>query len=210
MPVLKGSVTFTRFKVEQKGERPRDVKRWLSRGFKSHAFEPLDKDSEEDVSAGWVELEDVDKVDLAPSSLMYGEYVLVSYRIDKLRVPGATVRAELESWGNTFEASNGRPPRRAERAEQRELIVKKLRRRAIPISKTHDVSWNLTTGHLQIWTTARGIIDEIQTTLEKQFELRLEPLAPGAFAAALGLTPEAEALLSPTTELLGSAALGGE
>lgn len=211
MPVIRGPITFARFRVEQVDERPADVKRWLSRGFRAHAFEPLDPAGEDDVSSGWVEIEDADQTELAPSRLIHGEYVLVAYRVDRLRVPAAQVRAELDKWTRAFEANNKRPPRRAERAEEREAIVARLRKRAFPVSKTHDVSWNLSTDQLQIWSTSRKVVDEIEAALEKQFHLRLHALAPGAYSSLLRLPAEAEALLAPTSELMPdvAAVVGG-
>ncbi|MCK6545810.1 recombination-associated protein RdgC [Myxococcota bacterium] len=196
-------MTFSRFRVEQKGERPRDVKRWLARGFKAHAFEPLDKSSDEEVATGWVEIEDRERTDLTPSSLLFGEWVLVSWRVDRIKVPTAAVKDELDAWSRVFEGQNGRPPRRAEKKEEKEHVVQRLRKRAFPIVKTHDVSWNLETNQLQIWTTSKKTVDEIVEALEKLFELRLQPLSPGAYTHQLELAPDVEALLAPTAELLG-------
>lgn len=204
MPVLKGPITFSRFRVEHKGERPKDIKRSLSRGFKAHAFEPLDKSSDEESASGWVEIEDRDRVDLTPTSLMYGDWVLVSWRIDRIRVPGAAVREELETWGKSFEEKNGRPPRRAEKKEEREVVVQRLRKRAFPSIQTHDVSWNLASDQLQIWSTSKKVVDEIQESLEKMFELRLQALSPGAYVHQLKLPEDAEGLLAPTAELIGA------
>lgn len=208
MPILKGATTFSRFRATPKGERPKDVKRWLSRGFRDRAFEPLDKNGEEDSSGGFVELEDADQTELAPQSFLHGELVLISYRIDRIRVPAAAIRAELEAWSKTFAERESRPPRRSERAEEKENIAHKLKKRAFPTTKLTDVSYSLKSEHLQIWTTQRSVVDEIQTALEEALDLRLLPLGPGAYASSLDLDDEAEANLAPTAELLRDPAFG--
>src|SRR5262245_37862846 len=103
MPVLRGAITFCRFRAESIGDRPKDVKRWLSRGFRARAFEPIDPSTDTDRSAGWVEIEDTEKTELAPQSFLHGEYVLVTWRIDRLRVPASIVKSELDAWSKKFE-----------------------------------------------------------------------------------------------------------
>lgn len=208
MPILKGAMTFSRFRATPKSERPKDVKRWLTRGFRDRAFEPLDKSGEEDQSGGFVELEDFERTELAPTSFLHGELVLLSYRIDRLRVPAATIRTEVDSWARAFTERESRPPRRSERAEEKETITRRLKKRAFPSTKVTDVSYSLKSEHLQIWTTQRSVVDEIQTALEEALDLRIVPLAPGAYASTLDLDDDAEANLAPTAELLRDPAFG--
>lgn len=201
-------MTFARFRAESKGERPKDVKRWLARGFRAKAFEPLDKNGEEDTSGGFVELEDAESTKLEPSSFLYGELVLITYRIERLRVPAAAIRAELEVWSKAFAEKEGRPPRRAEKKNEKEVISKRLKKRAFPSNKLTDVSYSLQSGHLQIWSTARSVVDEIQEALEQALDLRLVALAPGTYANTLELDSDAESALAPTAELLRDPAFG--
>src|SRR5512140_2807835 len=98
MPILRGSVTFARFRVDPSKKVPSDVRRWLVRGLQAAAFEPIDRKSDDDVAAGFVELEDRDRTEFSPSALFYGERALFSWRIDKLRVPAGQLRDELDRW----------------------------------------------------------------------------------------------------------------
>ena len=202
MPVKKGSMTFSRFRAEPKGERAKDERRWLARGFRSKAFEPLEKNSEEDTASGFVELENKDSTELAPASFIFGDYALVSWRIDRLRVPSPMIKAEVEAWARAFEEREGRPPRRAELREEKELITQKLRRRAFPKTTLTDVSWGLTSQDVLIWTTQRRVVDEIQAAMEHAFDVKLQALSPGAYADRLDLGAAKEDLLAPTAELI--------
>jgi recombination associated protein RdgC len=65
MPVKKGPVTFARFRAFATKPKAKDQRRSHATALRRHAFEPLDREAEEDRSAGWVELDDPDKSELA-------------------------------------------------------------------------------------------------------------------------------------------------
>lgn len=200
MPVLRGAVTFSRFLVEATEEAPADLKRWLTKALKARAFVPIDRRSEEERAAGFVELENHDASDFATGNLHYGEYALFGYRIDQIRVPGPVLRAELDKWATAFEKEKGRPPSRGEKAENRASIRQVLRNRAVPSTKVHDLSWNLKTQQLQVWAASRTAVEEVMNAVETAFKVKLHPLVPAAMAQRTGID---EAALGPTAELLG-------
>ncbi|MCE9672488.1 recombination-associated protein RdgC [Myxococcus stipitatus] len=200
MPVLRGAVTFSRFRVEPTKEAPSDIKRWLQRGLKAHAFEPIDRKSEDDRAAGFVELENADAVDFAVSRLFYGEYALFSFRIDTLKVPAPAMKQELAKWTTQFEAENDRPPSRGEKTQAKGQIKQMLRNRATPRTSVLDVSWNQTTQQMQIWAASRKVVEEIVIALENALGLKLVGLTPAAIAQMSGID---EGALGPTAELIG-------
>jgi recombination associated protein RdgC len=201
MPVLSGAVTFSRFRSEPTGNAPSDVKRWLAKGLKSGAFEPIDlKKTEDERAAGFVELENPDSVDFSTGSVLYGEYALFGFRVDTVKVPAAVLKAELGKWATSFEKQNGRAPTRGEKAENRASLRHMLRQRAVPSTKVHDVSWNLKTSQVQLWAASRKAVDEILLALETAFEVKLQPLVPASLAARAGIADDA---LIPTPELIG-------
>lgn len=195
MPILRGSVTFSRFRVKTEKHAPSDAKKWLLKGLQAHAFEALDRKGDEDRAAGFVELESADGTDFAPSALFFGERALFSWRIDTLKIPGPVVKAELEKWKASFEKEQGRRPSRGETTEHRGALRQKLRSQATPVTKTHDVAWNLKAGELQLWTSSRKVVEEVAVALEESFAAKLTPLTPGAKTE--------EGALSPTPELMG-------
>jgi len=167
----------------------------MVRGLQAAAFEPIDRKSDDDVAAGFVELEDRDRAEFAPSALFYGERALFSWRIDKLRVPAGQLRDELERWAQQFELENERKPSRSEKAQHKAAVRQKLRSEAVPVTRTHDVAWNLKTGEVQVWSASRKVVDEIAGVLETNLEVRLVPPLGSALAD--------EAELRPTLELAG-------
>lgn len=195
MPILKGAVTFARFRVEGYDERE---KSWITKNLKVHPFEPIRKSSEDERSAGWVELENRDAVDFATGGVHYGEYALFSYRVDVLKVPGGQLREELDKWLKVFEAEHTRPANRREKNDARAALKQKLRQQLSPKVKTFDVSWNLKTQDLQIWAASRKSVEEVEGALEKSFGIKLLALAPSTAAQSLGVKEED---LTPTPEL---------
>ena len=203
MPIQQGAVTFARFMAEARKPRSKDVRRSLAKDLRSQAFQPLDRLGEQERTTGWVELDDADSVELPPSRFLFGSHLLVAYRIDQRKVPAAMVKRELDGWARDFLSRQNRSPKRIERAEQKELIVKRLRKRAFVTTQTIDVSWNLDSDEVLIWSPARKTVDEIHVALEETFDLRLHSKSPGALADATGARA---ASLAPTVALFGDAA----
>ncbi|HVG61525.1 MAG TPA: recombination-associated protein RdgC [Hyalangium sp.] len=200
MPILRGAVTFSRFLVQPDEGAPSDLKRSLSRTLKARAFAPIERRSEEERAAGFVELENHDSTEFPAGALFYGEYALFGYRIDQIKVPGPVLRAEVDKWAAAFQKEKGRPPSRGEKAENRSSVRQMLRNRAVPLTKVHDVSWNLKSQQLQIWAASRKAVDEVLSALETGFKVKLIPLNPASAAARMGIEDSA---LGPTAELIG-------
>jgi recombination associated protein RdgC len=199
MPILRGAVTFARFRTES-GKAPRDTRRWLGRGLARGAFEPIDvARGEDDRSAGFVALADADSTDFESGVLERGR-ALFAFRIDTIRVKASAVRPELERWAAAFASEHRRAPTRGEKAGAKDEIRHRLRKRQPPTTRVFDVSWSLEAGELQIWAASRKAVEEIAAAIEVAFEVKLAPLSAGAQAVLAGV---AEGALSPTAELLG-------
>jgi len=199
MPVLRGAVTFARFRVET-GKLPQPTRRWLARGLARGAFRPIDvKRGEDDRSAGFVALEDPGSTDFAAGGLERG-HALFAWRVDTIRVKAAAVRAELERWAAAFEAEHRRPPARGEKATARDQIRHGLRQRQEPTTRTFDVSWSLETGELLVWAAASKVVEEASAAIEAAFEVKLSPRSVSAQAVGAGIAEDA---LAPTAELVG-------
>lgn len=201
MPILRGAVTFARYRAEL--SEPGDLKRVLLKGLKTHAFEPIEPNSEDARAAGFAELENPEATEFSPGALHYGERALFTWRVDQIKIPGAQLKAELDKWTQTFEREQGRKPSRGEKTAQKNELRDRLRKRAIPVTKTHDLAWNLKTGELQIWSASRKVIDEIVGAVETAFQARVIAQVPGAVASAAGFD---DAAFKPTPELAGAEA----
>jgi len=192
MPIRKGTVSCSRFRIE--GTVPKDVKKWLTKTLKQGAFEPIDPKGDEDRAAGFVELEDDRATNFSAGALFEGMYALFAWRVEKIRMPASTIRAELGEWAKKFEEKNGRNPGRKEKADQKDLIRKGLRSKTPPVSSVSDLSYELTSGELLVWASSTGIVEEVQAVLESGLGVRLIPRVPASFVSpsvldSLGPTP---------------------
>jgi recombination associated protein RdgC len=196
MPIRKGSISCSRFLVE--GGIPKDPKKWLVHALKKSAFEPIDPKTDEERTAGFVELEDENATSFG-TGLFEGEHAIFSWRVDKIRIPGAAVRAEVAAFAQKYEAKNGRPPSRGQKTEQKDLIRRGLRAKTPAVTKVHDVSLEVKSKHVLVWSASTSIVEEVQGALELGLETKLLPCTPQQTVGASVLET-----LSPTPELFGS------
>jgi DNA recombination-dependent growth factor C len=123
--------------------------------------------------------------------------------VDQIKIPGAQLKAAMDKWTQTFEREQDRKPSRGEKTAQKYELRDQLRKRAVPVTKTHDLAWNLKTGDLQIWSASRKVVDEIVGAVETAFQARVIPQVPGSIAQAVGYD---DAAFKPTAELAGAEA----
>ncbi|MGQ0507383.1 MAG: recombination-associated protein RdgC [Myxococcaceae bacterium] len=200
MPILRGNVTFARYRVEHEKKSPSEFRRWFVNALKSQAFQPIDRKGDHDRAAGFAELEDAEKAAFNVSSLFYGERALFCWRVDQIKIPAAMLREELQRWEQKFVEENERKPAKSEKSKMKAELRDRLRNKVPPVTKTHDVAWNLKSQELQLWSSSRKTIDEILVAIEEAFDAKLTPRVPGAMAASQGVEDKA---LLPTASLVG-------
>lgn len=200
MPLVHGSVSFSRFLVKTgKAFKLQDARKSLGRILKTRAFEPIDRRTDDERASGFVELENNDAVEFPVSSIFHAEHALFSFRVDTLRIPSAALKQEVSNWEKQFQAENDRAPSRKELADAKSNAKQLLRNKATVSTRAHDVSWNLKTGHMQIWAGSRKSVEEVQAAVESALSIELVPRVPGAMVDE----DIDEALIGPTVELLG-------
>lgn len=198
MPIRKGSATFARFAVAWGADRPKEPKGAVVSALKKHPFEPLDPEDETDHSEGFVEFEDHDSVEFRGGSIVYGEHALVAFRRDRLRVPAPLLRRELDRFAKEFEAKRKRTPSRPELAEQRELLIRQLKKKLVPSTRITELSYNLKTDRVFIYSGARREIEHLQGLLMDALGVELVEQD----AAYLARSAKASAI-RPTAALFG-------
>ncbi len=204
MPLLKGTATFSRYRVEPSGRAvtsTQDKKRPktdIAKALRLHAFQPLERDGEDERAQGFVELADRNRSEFSAGATYQGDFALFSYRVDEIRIPSAAVRSELEAWQQRFVSENQRPPGKKEKSAAKDEIRHTLKSRYPVATKTFDVSMNLENGHAQLWAGSRKAVDELQDAVEQALGVKLVPVSPLTVAQQLGI---AEKALSPTPAL---------
>ncbi len=200
MPALRGSLTARRYRTT--GELPKDVRGRVVRGLRSHAFLPIDPDSDLERSVGWVCLRDSEDVDFSADKVFSGERVMLGLRIDVLKPPAGEVRREL----GRRERERGKAFSRGEKTALKAEIVRKLRKRSFVRTRVLDVVWTPAqggskrgAGRLHFFSRTKAANEALVELFSKSFGLAIDPEGPAAWATDAGADKKKP---DPTPELL--------
>ena len=196
MGLMKGPITYRKFYVRGAlAESPH--KKYLER-IRARGFKPLTP--EDDAAAvGWVPVERPydDEVSFRAESVFFGGYLALAIRIDRWKFPTSVVKSKMAAAERAYKQKTGKERiSRAEKAELREAIDRKLRREGLPTSSTADVSFNLSTMELRLFGRGGLVAEHFHELFEKTFQLRLLPA--GAFVTGTALGVADLATLEPT------------
>lgn len=182
MGLISGSSSFTRFVVN--GKLPETYAEDFPENIERFAFRKLDESSEEERSAGWVNIMDPLDNEFLGREYFKEPYLALSYRIDVRGVPGKALRqfsAETENEIKREEGLDYLPKGR--RLEIREGVRIKLLKRAIPRTNTYDMVWDLTAGTVILGAVNNKLCDEFAEYFAKTFGLGLTTVFPFSLAS---------------------------
>lgn len=187
MGALRGSLTFSRFFVI--GDVPSDVPGTTLKRIRANAFQPLDPDEDVTQRHGWASIDDAFDADLDNEKLFFNEYVTLTMRLDRWAIPGPLLKAHLrEAEAKLLEKKGLERLGRKAKADLKDMIVKKLRRQLVPVTKTFDLVWNLQTNVVLFFSHSKKTHELVQELFEKTFKLQLLVESPGTAADRRGLT----------------------
>lgn len=186
MGVLKGAIGYAKFHV--RGALPDDVhQRYMAR-IRARGFKPLTPEDEDDAAVGWVPVERPfdDEISFRAEGVFFGGYLNLALRIDRWKFPASVVKAKMAAAERAYRQKTGKDRiSRAEKAELRETVEKKLRRDGEPTTKTCDLSWNLATRELRLFGRSKLVVEHFHELFEKTFQLRLLPA--GAYVTGIAV-----------------------
>lgn len=175
MNLFKGNVTAAVFSsAPSMGGKP------LRLALRRAAFEPINPKHDHERAAGFVEFERTNETEFQPSATDFGQWVLLQWRVDTLKVPAVKLRKALLEWAQSFEQKNGRAPGRRERAEQKVVAKQVLRAQFEPATKLFPIAANLITGEFIVFGAGASVVDEVQAVWESVVDQRLTPNGLGA------------------------------
>lgn len=191
MPALKGSLTYTRLFVD--GELRKDFRDAFMKAIRLRSMKPLDPDEEALERAGWCTMGEPFDVAPAYEDVFYNEYLNLGYRTDKWIIPPTLLRAKLREAETAQLARKSRERlTREEKAELKELVVKRLRKQLAPATRVVDLSWSLDEGVVRFFSQSDRAILAMSDLFHRTFGLKLVAEAPYTLAARLGLSKAAE------------------
>lgn len=187
MGLLSNTVSLTVFDVV--GEMPQqELIPWIETQLKQHAFSSIENSSEE-LSLGWVELDDFQARDFtAPGAWWRENYVTFSLRRDQRRLPAALVKGELKREQEKFLQQNPTFQRvpKDKNDEFKELVRTRLLIKVLPVPTVMDMLWDTHKDQVLFASTSKRAIDDVVDLFSKSFPgLRLVVRHPAARARAV-------------------------
>ena len=181
MGVSRGALTFTRLFV--RGKPPKDLRKRYLDAVRLRKFTPLSPEDEASEAVGWCVIERPFDLDFQADSIFYDRFVQLGFRVDKWRLPGALVRAQVADEQQRMLSRSGREKlTRAEKEDIKLRVIGRLRKKILPTSRAFDVLWDLDAGTVLLFTHAARTTDEFCALFETTFGLELELDSPYAAA----------------------------
>ncbi|MCA9644464.1 MAG: hypothetical protein KC492_27415, partial [Myxococcales bacterium] len=128
------------------------------KNIKLRKFEPLTAEDEESERSGWCVIDRVFDLEFDHEKVFYNSYLNIGMRVDRWRVPPALLKAQLQEAEEELKAKKGlNKLGRAQKADLKQRITIRLRKRTLPVMRAYDVSWNLDTGVVLFWSNSRRL-----------------------------------------------------
>lgn len=187
MGVLHGSITYTLFHVE--GELPERYEEHFLERIEEFAFRPLEPTAEEDVSMGWVLIEDMLRWDFSKDAVFRDGHLLLAMRSDKWSLPGALLRATVAQRVEAFAAEKGRVKlSKLEKDVIAEAVRREFKAQMLPSAGSVDMAWDLEKGLLRLWSQSGRAKESFLELFESTFSVRLHENGPYLAARSLELS----------------------
>ncbi len=190
-----GTLTFTRFYTQ--GALPKDLRRRFLEAARLRVFQPLKPDDDAVEATGWCAMERPFDLTLDAGKMFHDSYVLLGFRVDRYRIPGALLKSQVaDEEQRALARSKKTKLSRNEKLEIRERVVVRLRKRVTPTSKAIDLCWHLDSGVVLFFGHSKRLLADFSALFEKSFGLGLLEDNPHAAALRAGLGREHERALN--------------
>jgi len=186
--VSRGALTFTRLFVQ--GKPPKDLRKRYLDAVRLRKFTPLAPEDEASEAVGWCVIERPFDLDFQPDRLFYDRFVLLGFRVDKWKIPGVLLRAQVADEEQRMLSRAGREKlTRAEKEDIKLRVIGRLRKKILPTSRAFDVLWDLDAGTVLLFTHSARATEEFAALFTTTFGLELELDSPYAAAGRAQLSP---------------------
>lgn len=179
MGILANTVSLCQFQVL--GDVPKDIMATASEALASRAFQSIDHNAEE-VSVGWVSLDDSDNNDFSdPDVACRDNYLAFSLRKDERKIAPALFRRHLDQACKEFLETNPGLQRvpKPRKEEIRENVRLGLLKQTLPVPATFDAVWDADTHIVTLSTLSTKNVETFETLFKLTFpDLRLVPVTP--------------------------------
>ncbi len=184
MGLTKGTVSYRRFRLQD--DLPLNSPEVFLDSIQKQAFRPIDGETDEEVSIGWVGVNDPLNTELRHEDLFFEDLVLLSMRIDKKRVPAKILSAHVQRAFRDYAHENDRALlSRSEKENIKEMVHTRLLRRVLPSMATYDMVLDLSELEVRFWSLSQNVCIEFVELFGMTFGLNLLPMSCYGLAAKL-------------------------
>jgi len=181
MGIMSNTVSICHFRVQ--GELANVTEFYHEAPFllSKQAFHPID-DTADELSLGWVHLDDPKAHDFADASTCWRDhYLIFSFRRDQRKVPPALLKEHLEKAEAQFLADNPGYTRvpKLKKEELKEQVRLKLLAKSLPAPSVYDVVWDTEKNVVTFTTLSAKTVELFEDLFKKTFKgLRLTASHP--------------------------------
>lgn len=176
MGLLKGSVTFSRYRVA--GAMSDGFNDFFDERIRRHAFQDSWRVADEKV-AGWISIENCLDTDFPYAAYAQGKYMLFSLRIDRKTIPPALFRIRvMEAERNHLAESGQKKLYKEQREAIRDSVRLDLLSKTLPVPSFYEICWSVSDRVLFFCTLSDKIGSELQEMFRDAFGLTLFPHTP--------------------------------
>lgn len=195
MGVVKGALTYVRFKVE--GEVPSNYVGVFEQAIEVRRFVPLHPEGEDNESVGWVPMHRpyADDEPVLNDHFLFGERVVVGYREDAMRFPKAMIKDLVQQKMDVYREKNHVEASNQIRHAAESAVMSEMRSRILPNSKVVDVQWDLSRGEVRFFARGKGICERFVALFEQTFQVRLKQMNFAELALSADLSLRAKSML---------------
>ena len=141
MGLLKGSVTFSRYRIV--GALPDHFPEFFNERIRRYVFQTVWRTTDEK-AAGWTSVENGLDTDFPYASYAQGRYMLFSLRIDRKSVAPSLLRLRiLEAERKQLSESGQKKLYREQREAIRESVRLELLGKTLPVPSFHEICWSV-------------------------------------------------------------------
>ena len=174
MGAFQGGLTYRQYQVRER--LPQHWQAKLQQGLVNNVAKPLDPEGDQDRVVGWCSAQFILDTDMGLEHCLRDPYLVVALRVESINIPAGLLKIHCESEERRLKRELKKETlSRYERAEVREQVEAKLRKRVLPSMKSYELLWNTETGVVRFFTTNKGLNEELMDLFEDSFGLTLVP-----------------------------------
>lgn len=187
MGALNGTLSYKLFYVQD--DVPSGFKQDLVERVNHFAFEKLTPEDDEDERFGWVILDRPLHTNFDLYSILYNHFINLGLRRDKYVIPSSMFKAHFaEAEREYLRANDKKKLSKNEKDDLKAIVRTELKSQFLPRMKIIDMSWDLNSGRVRLWSQSNRICEFFQGFFEDTFQLKLLPANPYINATELDLS----------------------